>query len=244
MDIATWWQTTLMRVAAVWFDLDGTLRTRQPDFVDSFYAYALQKGVENCPQRKKRFTRWTHYYWAQSPELLKDQEQFPIMDENYWIHYAGRSLQALDCPPECARELAPEVAACMDELRQGVEVIIPHANETLQSLQQAGLRLALLTNRNQLDWEHLAGLGLFPDFELTLAAGELAAWKPDPLIFQVGLERMGLQAEQVVYVGDNYYADVVGAVRAGIQPVLYDPGTIFEDPGCPVISSLAELQPR
>jgi hypothetical protein len=34
---------------------------------------------------------------------------------------------------------------------------------------------------------------------------------------------------------------VIGARRAGLQPVLYDPRRLFHEPGCPVIVSLEDL---
>jgi len=46
---------------------------------------------------------------------------------------------------------------------------------------------------------------------------------------------------EAAYVGDNYYADVVGARRAGLTPVLYDPRGIFPDPGCASIVSFDQL---
>jgi FMN phosphatase YigB (HAD superfamily) len=42
-------------------------------------------------------------------------------------------------------------------------------------------------------------------------------------------------------VGDNWFADVVGAKAAGLTPVLYDPRGIFDDPECAVIRSFDEL---
>jgi len=44
-----------------------------------------------------------------------------------------------------------------------------------------------------------------------------------------------------MYVGDNYFADVVGARGAGLQPVLYDPAGIYPEANCPVIVSLDGL---
>ena len=52
---------------------------------------------------------------------------------------------------------------------------------------------------------------------------------------------MGLQAGQAIYVGDNYYADVVGARRAGVRPVLFDPEAVFTEADCTVIRSIGEL---
>jgi FMN phosphatase YigB (HAD superfamily) len=44
-------------------------------------------------------------------------------------------------------------------------------------------------------------------------------------------------------VGDNYFADVVGARRAGLQPVLYDPRALYPEADCPIITSFDQLIP-
>ena len=66
-------------------------------------------------------------------------------------------------------------------------------------------------------------------------------FKPEPGVFEHALKLKNLTAEETVYVGDNYYADVVGARRAGLRPVLYDPHGIFPDADCPTIKSFDEL---
>ena len=67
-------------------------------------------------------------------------------------------------------------------------------------------------------------------------------YKPDPGIFKHALDRAKVSAQETVYVGDNYFADVVGSRRAGLQPVLYDPNSIFPEADCTVIKSFDELQ--
>jgi len=44
-----------------------------------------------------------------------------------------------------------------------------------------------------------------------------------------------------MYVGDNYFADIIGSQRAGLMPVLYDPISLFPDADCVVIKSFAEI---
>jgi predicted HAD superfamily phosphohydrolase YqeG len=44
-----------------------------------------------------------------------------------------------------------------------------------------------------------------------------------------------------MYIGDNYFADIVGSRRAGLLPVLYDPISLFPDADCAIIKSLAEI---
>jgi putative hydrolase of the HAD superfamily len=117
----------------------------------------------------------------------------------------------------------------------------PEVPVTLQTLQDAGFTLAVLSNRTNPCHEDLAKLGLDRYFNLALVAGELACWKPDPQIFHRALERLGCNAQQAVYVGDNYYADIIGAHRAGLRPVLLDPDNLFPEAECEIIRTMADL---
>jgi putative hydrolase of the HAD superfamily len=80
-------------------------------------------------------------------------------------------------------------------------------------------------------------------FDWLVAAGEVGVSKPDPAIFHLALERAGAPADQAVYVGDNYWADVVGAQRAGLRPVLLDPHRLFPEAVCPVLTGSRTCSP-
>jgi FMN phosphatase YigB (HAD superfamily) len=54
-------------------------------------------------------------------------------------------------------------------------------------------------------------------------------------------ERGYCRPERSLYVGDNYYADVVSSRAAGLTPVLLDPERIFPEADCRVIDGLTEL---
>jgi putative hydrolase of the HAD superfamily len=122
------------------------------------------------------------------------------------------------------------------------DYVLPETVETLQTLQEAGFRLAVVSNRTQPFQEMVDELGLASYFEFALAAGEVNSYKPDVKIFQHALQRVDGCPACTLYVGDNYYADVLGAQRAGLRPVLLDPEGIFPEARCPVINSLQELQ--
>ena len=48
--------------------------------------------------------------------------------------------------------------------------------------------------------------------------------KPDPAIFRIALDALGVPASgAVLYVGDSLRYDVAGALAAGLQPVHFDP---------------------
>ena len=64
---------------------------------------------------------------------------------------------------------------------------------------------------------HRCGIGdLFAGHVTAIAAG---AAKPDSRIFAALLEMAGVEAAQVLHIGDDPLADVIGATRAGMQAV-------------------------
>ncbi|MGH9408154.1 MAG: HAD-IA family hydrolase, partial [Vicinamibacterales bacterium] len=46
--------------------------------------------------------------------------------------------------------------------------------------------------------------------------------KPDPLIFQIALDRLGIAPPDAIMVGDSWAADITGAARAGIAAVWFN----------------------
>jgi FMN phosphatase YigB (HAD superfamily) len=80
---------------------------------------------------------------------------------------------------------------------------------------------------------------------------EAQSCKPHGAIFDYSMEKAGVSAEQVFFVGDSPVHDIAGARRAGMQTVLIResgqeaPGTRDGEHGDPhyVIEKLAELLP-
>jgi HAD superfamily hydrolase (TIGR01549 family) len=228
-------------VVAVLFDLDGTLRHNLPSYNQAIFDYAVQLGAADSPERRRSALRWVHYYWAQSPEMLRDQETHGGLSEAFWIYYAYLTLINFGCPEAQAQALAPQVQQRMAGEYQPVDHVPPDAWDTLAALREAGFRLGVASNRSKPYGEQMAALGLEPFFQFALAAGEIKSWKPEPGIFLHAVELLGVQPGQTVYVGDNYYADSLGAANAGLRPVLLDPEGLFPEAACPVITSLGGL---
>ncbi len=161
--------------------------------------------------------------------------------QEFWRKYSHRRLVALGLSTTVAESLAPQVCQYMEESYRPENVVPAELPGVLSMLREAGYRLGVVSNRDHPFWELLQEIGLCPFFDFSLAGGEVKSWKPAPGIFHAALERADSTAAQTLYVGDNYFADVVGARRAGLRPVLYDPDRLFHEPGCPVIASFDEL---
>lgn len=232
----------MKNIKAIFYDLDGTLRFNKPSGRDLFADEATRLGVAITPEARLHATRWEHYYFATSPEIVEDIEAFPER-KGFWVNYSRRLLQILGASDEQAERLAPIIHAYMQEHhdRNSGDTLMPGICETLQVLKEMGVILAVVSNREEPYGEYLRALGLAEYFHFSVCAGEVKSWKPDRVIFDHALKIAGVQAEETIYVGDNYYADVLGARNAGLQPVLIDADGIFEEPGCPVVCSHHQL---
>ncbi len=90
------------------------------------------------------------------------------------------------------------------------------------------------------------------DFELTEYFGEIiesavvGVRKPDPAIFALGVEKIGLPAEKIVVIGDSYSKDIVPAISIGCQTIwLKGPGWGDEDENATadiIITDFTELR--
>jgi HAD superfamily hydrolase (TIGR01662 family) len=228
-------------IKTILFDFDGTLRHSIPSGGDVFTDYAQTLGLPINAERRLLAERWEHFYWANSYELLADFGHYKEANGEFWNKYARRRLVALGTGPERAQELAPLINQYMQDNHKSVSIVPAEIPGTLGELKEKGYKLGVVSNRDYPYTEELEKLGLDPYIEFSLAAGEVGSFKPEPGIFQAALERMDAAAQETMYVGDNYFADVVGSRRAGLMPVLYDPRGIFPEAGCPVITSFDQL---
>jgi putative hydrolase of the HAD superfamily len=233
----------LNHIKAVFFDLDGTLRHSIPTGGEVFNEYVASLGLTYSEEDRLRAMRWEHQYWASSTDLRDDLLAHSADTENFWIEYSRRRLLALGASPEWAAEYAAKASAHMGEMYKPDSVVHEDVRRTLPALREAGYRLAVISNRDRPFQELLDAHGLSEFFPYSLAGGEVDIYKPETGIFEHALKQMKVTAPETVYVGDNYYADILGARRAGLQPVLYDPDRIFPDADCVTIRSFDELIP-
>jgi YjjG family noncanonical pyrimidine nucleotidase len=84
---------------------------------------------------------------------------------------------------------------------------------------------------------------LAPHVDAVVVSEHVGAIKPDPAIFHVALERLGATASEAVMVGDSWSADVVGARRAGIRAIWFNPEGRPRPEPAPEVAELRALEP-
>jgi putative hydrolase of the HAD superfamily len=112
-------------------------------------------------------------------------------------------------------ELEPEsfVGAFMDSI---VMEPIEGAFELVRALRARGLELAVVSNWDIGLTEQLERLGVASLFTAIVTTAEAGAPKPEPAVFRLALEKLGVEAGRALHIGDEP-GDEDGARAAGMQ---------------------------
>jgi HAD superfamily hydrolase (TIGR01509 family) len=122
------------------------------------------------------------------------------------------------------------------------EEIVDGVEPALERLRALGFTLVVVSNANGRLKHAFDRLGLSRWFHHLLDSHDWGVEKPDPRLFQHGLEVAGASADRTMHVGDLYHVDVVGARRAGLRDaVLVDAAGLYPDADCPRIHRLGDL---
>ena len=113
--------------------------------------------------------------------------------------------------------------AAVEELPQ----IVPGARETLTAVRERGFRTGLISNTGRTPGyalrEILQRLGLAPLFDAMVFSNEHGVCKPERAIFETLRRQLGTRYDEMLFLGDNLYVDVLGARRCGMQAVHFVP---------------------
>jgi putative hydrolase of the HAD superfamily len=92
--------------------------------------------------------------------------------------------------------------------------------EMLDVLKQQGYLLGIISNgRGEFQTRSIFGLGIQDYFDTILISELEQLRKPQPEIFYRAMNRLGVSAQNSIFVGDNPEADILGAKNAGMQAI-------------------------
>ncbi|MEJ5867667.1 HAD family hydrolase [Pseudokineococcus sp. 5B2Z-1] len=223
-----------MVLAAVAFDLDGTLFDHQTAARQGLRAWASDLGAT---WDEELATAWTtaearHFTaWREGHISFAEQRRRRLRDVLPLIGHPVGDDEELDAVFE-GYLAAYQRAWCG----------YPDVQPALDELQQAGLATAVLTNGNTAQQnDKLAHIGLLGRVGPVLTSETLGVAKPAIGAFHALCEYLGLVPQQVLYVGDDHAVDVVGAAAAGLHVVHLDRVSAGTPSGASRIETLADL---
>ena len=126
--------------------------------------------------------------------------------------------------------------------------IIPGSVEGLRALVATGVHVGIISNADGSVAQRLAaqevlqvGPGLGVEVDCVIDSGAVGVSKPDPRIFHIALDAIGISASDSWYLGDMPGIDVVGARAAGLWPIVMDPFGFQAGADYERVTSLAEV---
>ncbi|HEM4583961.1 TPA: HAD family hydrolase [Streptococcus suis] len=108
---------------------------------------------------------------------------------------------------------------------QGQIELSPVFPEIFSWCQAQGIAMGIITNgpyRHQLRKIRTMGLVNWFELEHVLISGQVGITKPNPAIFQLMEERLGMSGEDICYLGDSFENDVVGAKAANWKAIWFN----------------------
>jgi HAD superfamily hydrolase (TIGR01549 family) len=121
--------------------------------------------------------------------------------------------------------------------------LFPGTIETLETLKEQGLRLAIISNWTMNLEGLLQALNLAHFFDEIIVSTVVRLYKPQPEIFQLTTKRLKTEPNLCLHVGDSFKADVQGALAANFNAVLFDPNRTSRHGFTPTITTLPQLIP-
>ena len=174
------------------------------------------------------------YTWLSS--LMGQHRDFRELTER-GLEYAMESLGLDDA----------ELQAKLMDLYEVLDAY-PEVPDMLGTLKQSGMKTAILSNGtpDMLDAAATAG-GIKSNLDAILSIEEVGIFKPDPRVYQLAVDRLGVAKENICFVSSNGW-DATGAAAFGFQVAWvnraglvqeklgFDPKVILKD-----LKGLAEL---
>lgn len=226
-----------MHYKAVIFDLFGTLISKFPigESIDVLIDMAGVLGVD-----AKEFTR----LWFES---FDDRHGGRFADQHEDIEYVTGIMGVR--PPDEAIHQAAQIN--LDYVGSHIAPY-PGTLETLGWLREHGYKVCLLSNWSDEIPSVWDGTVLAPFFDVVIFSCQAGMMKPDPRIYRMAINRLEVEPETCLFIGDGDSSELDGAKEAGMEPVLlrfngkeptddYPVNTELENWDGPTIHSLTEI---
>ena len=110
--------------------------------------------------------------------------------------------------------------------------LMPGAMAMLKQAQRLGYQLGIITNGvAKVQKSRLSESGLAPLFSSVLVSETVGVEKPDPVIFERFFATSEVAPERSIMIGDGLPSDIVGAHKAHLASVWYNPRRVANTSG-------------
>lgn len=209
----------LHRYDAVFLDAQGTLITAHPSTAAVYGDVCDRLGYRIDHQKIALAIR---ELWAETRLFSEKHALYDTSDEAtkaWWESFNGQLFHRLG-------------------MEEGLEMFVkemwvvfgqpetyrpyPEVPEVIAELKRRGYLLGIVSNWDSRLPSICDTLGIASHMDFVLASAAVGVEKPDRRIFEMALAKAGVQPHRAIHIGDDFEADVLGALGAGIEALHLD----------------------
>lgn len=207
---------------AIAFDLWETLITNTPEASVAQKLVRIERIEAILRQPREKIDHAMHEQWNRCQELYWSLDKDVSCRTQIEHLFEVMELEPLDDKSMQAIEEAYASAA--------IEVmpdLVGGAREVIDALRSRGYALGLISNTGRTPGSALRTildrLDIRDAFDAMVFSNEHGECKPQRSIFEALRAGLDVPFEEMLFVGDNLYVDVYGAMRCGMQAVHFVP---------------------
>ena len=118
--------------------------------------------------------------------------------------------------------------------------VVDGAHELMDYLKGRGYRMHMTSNGfHEVQYKKLSACGLGDYFDTIILSEDAGANKPSPAFFDYALRKSGASRETTLMIGDNLQSDILGALNAGIDAILFNRWLVPADEMPPTLTFVA-----
>jgi putative hydrolase of the HAD superfamily len=206
----------LNKYSAILFDLDSTLTDTQ-NYAIKACEWALKQSTPNPEEYLGPYIRSILSIYMKSIYEINNGAPYHSPTENVRKAIRGGLRNA---GLEVKEDIIDDATEMFTQLHLDLSLERPGVREILETLRVKGKKLGVVTNTFEGHMPVvLEKLDLLKFFDALADPGDVKSYKPRAEIFTFVLEQLGVPENHSVYVGDEYWADVVGGKAAGLDVV-------------------------
>lgn len=226
-----------MKYTTVLLDFDDTLIDTQG------YATTCLHTLYSKHQLNQYFATETEFTDIYHKHVGKLWEAYALGKIDKQTLLGTRFDKTFEHIPSITKDFLADLSKDFMQLTIQNDVHIDGAKEVLEYL-KSKYQIAMLSNGfSEMQYDKLDNAGFTLYFDDVILSDVVGVNKPHPDIFNFALNKLGVTAQQTIMIGDNYLADIKGAMDSNIDQIWYNPkNEKVETTPTYTISSLYEIK--